>query len=40
MAAAGEVSVDQAHRGYSVVDDNTGKVRSLLRVMMQPRVFS
>lgn len=30
MASKGEVKVDQAHRGYSVVSDDVGKVRSLL----------
>lgn len=26
MAAKGEVRVDQAHRGYSVVEDDIGKL--------------
>lgn len=26
MASKGEVKVDQAHRGYSIVDDSIGKV--------------
>jgi D-galacturonate reductase len=25
MAAKGEVRVDQAHRGYNIVEDETGK---------------
>lgn len=26
MAAKGEVRVDQAHRGYSIVEDDVGKI--------------